>query len=48
MKKTFEIEISTRDLKILEKYDFYFEMNIAEYLKDIAQEIRESEKEATK
>ena len=48
MKKTLEINISKKDFALLEKYGFYFEKNIEEYLKDIANEVRQAEKEATR
>lgn len=46
MKKTFEIEISKKDFEILNKYGFFFEKNIQEYIKDIANQVREAERRA--
>ena len=37
MKKVIEIEITKKDLALLEKYGFYIERNVEEYLKAIAQ-----------
>lgn len=44
MKKSIEIEITKKDMQTLDKYGFYYEMNIKEYLHSIAEEIRECEK----
>lgn len=46
MKKTFEIEICKKDFEILNKYGFFFEKNIQEYIKDIANQVREAERRA--
>lgn len=40
MKKDFNVNISKKDFDLLNKYGFYFEKNIEEYLKSVADEMR--------
>ena len=45
-KRTFTIELSKEDFEILDKYGFYFEKNFEEQAKDVANQLRQCEKEA--